>query len=235
MPKSKASWKFFEKNIHKFTEHDLDYIQARYDGEILEVDHKFSLLLDTLKNRKLMNRTIIVFTSDHGESFAEREHMKKIGHHIMYEDNLHVPLMIKIPGLNKQVSIANDVESIDIMPTILNMLKIENKEKVDGENLFEKTKAYSYSEHFCWDNSYSIKQDNVKLIFYREKNKFELYDLQKDPIERDNIFGTGHPMEKQAVEKLLSVMPQQKEGSDQAIVDDETIEQLKALGYLNKN
>lgn len=231
----KKTFNYFKGIIDNMSIEDIEYVKAKYDGEILSVDQRFSVLIETLKRENILDKTLIIFTSDHGESFADREKGKRIGHHQMYGEVLRVPLIIKIPGNEKQIWINNSVESIDIMPTILDILNIQKPSDIDGTSLFIKMNSsdnIAYSESIDYVTEYSIKYRNLKLIYYETRGYFELYDLGQDPHERDNIFGRNTSAEMKIVDILLSRIPKEITQAESVEIENETLEQLRTLGYL---
>ncbi|MFH1834875.1 MAG: sulfatase-like hydrolase/transferase, partial [Methanobacteriota archaeon] len=238
---------YFNLILENLTDKDFAHVKAMYDGEILAVNAKFSRLVNLLGEKGILDKTIIVFTSDHGESFAERDSHKRIGHTLMYEEVLRVPLIIKAPSLTKQVRVEPVVESIDIMPTILDLLGITVPEGLDGESLLDKTGDFSaYSENFGEGGDmedYSIRNENLKLIFYkrmmdpefrerREKDEYELYDLSQDAREQKNIYGLNTSPEIQMRDMLYDRIQDNKTITEKTELDAETIKRLQDLGYL---
>ena len=130
-----------EEEFDKF-----EYMQRHYDGEIKHVDHQFGRVLELLEDLEIDEKTIVVITSDHGESFGERArgdfapempNSLARGHYqTVYDEELHVPLIIYNPA-NPHAGERFDIlsQSIDIMPTILNILNIDVPYEVDGRSL----------------------------------------------------------------------------------------------------
>ena len=227
---------FFKKIMEYMTQKDLEYIRSKYDGEILHVDDQFRTLLKILKKKGIRNKTIIILTSDHGESFADRENLKKIGHDLMYNEVTQVPLIINIPGISRQIRVKNTVESIDIMPTVLDILDIEIPQGLDGQSLFKvifnpEIEETAYCERIRW-GFYMIERGKKKLIYYQKKNIFEFYDLEKDPHERNNIFNDKDPIQLKMKKELLSRVKDIVPPSKKIRLNKKKLEELKALGYI---
>ena len=230
---------FYIKLANEMFNPDLEYVKARYDGEIFYVDEKFSKIMSMLRKKGILNETIVVFTSDHGESFELREqHQKKIGHSMMYEEVLRVPLMIWVPGFSRQVRVKNLVEGVDIMPTVLEVLGINVPEGLDGESLQVSLNGFNmktaaYSETFRMGNTqYAIRYGNLKMINRKKGDIFEFYDLDKDPFERKDIFGLNTSRENKVKEMLLSKISGRPYQPDETVIDNKTIKQLRELGYI---
>ncbi|XLQ20067.1 MAG: sulfatase [Candidatus Moraniibacteriota bacterium] len=122
------------------------YMQRRYDGEIKHVDYQFNRIIELLRELKIDDKTIIVITSDHGEAFGEHEkglfapntpNQLTRGHYqTVYDEEIHVPLVIYNPA-NKYIGeeVEELTQSIDILPTILDMLSIDVPKEVEGSSL----------------------------------------------------------------------------------------------------
>src|SRR5439155_6327202 len=127
--------------VHYYDPHDpydppepyrTEYKVNPYDGEIAYVDHVLGKLLSDLEQSKLIDKTVIVLTGDHGESLGE--HSEKTHSLFVYNATLHVPLLIRLPGM-KSKSIKNVVRHIDIAPTILEWLGISPTPEMQGKSL----------------------------------------------------------------------------------------------------
>lgn len=173
----------------------VSYSKALYDEMIFYLDKKLTMIFDLVSNSKLANNTIIIITSDHGESFIEHG---SLGHPAdsLYNETTKVLLTMYIPGI-KQRKIDNLVQSIDILPTILNLTGLgSSKNNFDGIDLTDfilgrqntKQNDYLISEGPGID---SIRDNQWKLYVRTSKqdknSKYELYDLKNDPLEKINL------------------------------------------------
>lgn len=220
---------------------DYIYLIDKYDGEIFYTDRFLGKLFDELKGLELYDKSIIVFTSDHGENFLEHR-AYKIGHYELYDEIVKVPLIIKAPTLPKNKITETQVESIDIMPTILELLEISIPDGIDGESLVELVKKGSYDDGiFAFseaDPYYKMIRSKDWKLLRRYPNKLELFDLTADPKEQHNLFAEKPKVAKSLHEKLhtwIGVQEKRSEffSSDRIQLDDEMTEKLKALGYIN--
>ena len=172
----------------------VSYAESLYDEMIFYLDKKMSMIFDLVKNPELANNTIIIITSDHGEEFMEHGSVSHPADHL-YNTTTAVPLIIYIPGI-KQKRIDNLVQSIDILPTILNLTGQKNlKNNFDGIDLSSsiishrqtKLNDYLISEGPGVD---SIRNNRWKLYVSNSQDGIstqELYDLLKDPQEKNNM------------------------------------------------
>lgn len=231
------------ENAHSFSDNDIDYIKALYDSEISFTDEHIGKLLDELKVLGLYKDALIIITSDHGEEFCERgDHW--IGHTMkLYQELIHVPLMIKFPGNNNKKVINESVELIDLMPTIIDYVGFTLSEtyKLDGRKINirkpEKKKIFSETKRFA--SLQSVIWKGWKLIYDPTNKNKELYNLRKDPFELRNLVSENSKMKKktetmlQEWNKYLELKKQllNIEGK-QPKLSPKDIEILKSLGYI---
>jgi len=174
-----------------------------YETEISYFDKYFGEFIEGLKKIDLFNESIIIFTSDHGELFGD---YGRFGHNydVLYQKQLHVPLIIKTPD-EKRKKIERPVSLIDIPNTIMEIIDINNS-IFYGTNIWKNKREYIISEGFKrpslpseqkkmnrernWENKIiiSCQKDNMKLIIDEIHNRKELYNLENDPEESNNLY-----------------------------------------------
>ncbi|SDW13757.1 sulfatase [Paenibacillus sp. CF384] len=179
---------------------DHEYVTAQYDGSIAYMDIAIQSLFTKLADMGLEEDTLIVITSDHGETLYE--HDCYFDHHGLYDCTLVVPLIIKFPGrvpAGKRVSSVSVIS--DIMPTVLDLLEIDSGTTYDGRSLnaFIKGEADSslektelYITECTWMRKHGWRTPEWKLICSLEpdfhyKPEIELYNLVRDPQENVNV------------------------------------------------
>jgi arylsulfatase A-like enzyme/HEAT repeat protein len=157
----------------------------RYDSEILAADAAIGRLVRSAR-AKLTKPLVVVITADHGEEF--HEHGGVYHGSSLYDEQVHIPLLLLVPGMPAQ-RYAQPVESIDIVPTLLGLLGIERPSSMRGADLRdllvhperERGPVFSAVIHkkmvVSWPH---------KLIADLRFGAYELYDLAKDPGERQN-------------------------------------------------
>jgi arylsulfatase A-like enzyme len=230
-------------------ESDIDYFVDTYDGGIAYVDSKIGELILELERLELDNKTIVVITSDHGEEFGEHKHLS---HTQLYDEVLHVPLIISIPGFKEGITIDELVSTVDIMPTILELVGIKNKSEIQGistvDLMFNKNhgalRESVYS--FFWRNAdvESIRTKDWKFFYqWGAKNSPELYDLEKDPLEKDNLakkypkiadnFSEELDRQTEANSIFLSGFTSSENEEENGEISSQLLESLRALGYVN--
>lgn len=223
-----------------------------YIKEIEHLDEHLGRLMNGLKERGLYDNALIIITADHGEEFCE--HGGWWHGQTLYDEQTHVPLMIKLPG-NAQGGTGNIhlARNLDIAPTMLQIAGIEKGKLMQGQSLVDAagnttnhTIGYSYAENnFEGIVLQSLRNGSgAKAIQANEGNKrglkpVELYDTAKDPSEQNNLAGT--PELAGPEQELLGLIRGTyanicKEGAVEpnatAPAGGETKEQLEALGYL---
>ncbi|MFH1849923.1 MAG: sulfatase [archaeon] len=216
-----------------FTKKDLDYLKCLYDGEILEMDDSFNDLLSRLRDMNLLNNTILIFTSDHGEEFQEHGGFL---HYYLYNEIIHIPLVIWNPRIAEPMRIGVPVRSIDILPTILDMVGIDMPPEIRGRSLIpviwgSDEEEPVISEEFTVGLQSVIYKD-YKLM--KDKNSSQLYHLGTDQEEKINIMAEHPEMADELNRMLEAAIPPNKpeQKTNETIVDARTLQNLRALGYI---
>ena len=177
---------------------DREYIIAQYDGALAYMDACIANLLSSIQSMDLMEDTLIVFTSDHGETLYDHDHY--FDHHGMYECTLRVPLAFVWPG---KVAAGKRISDITLTkattPTILDLMGIKTKIKYDGQSLkpLMEGKAWEGEPEFyitecTWQRKHGWRTPQWKLIHALEPDfhfhpEIELYNLITDPGETKNL------------------------------------------------
>lgn len=179
----------------ELTEEDERFIVDYYDAELFEMDAAIGDLFQTLKDSGQWDRTIIAFVADHGEGLGDHGHY----HHgyTLFDDQVHIPMLLRVPGKHSGRVIDRPVGSIDLAPTLLGALGLPIPEEFHGvdrlaegaptdDPLFLEYPTYDSSAQKAWVlGKYKYLHDPV---FHTEA----LYDIEADPTEQKNIVG-DHP------------------------------------------
>lgn len=228
------------RTVDRHNEEDVKYLIDLYDAGIRDIDEFINSLLIKLDNNGILDNTIIIFTSDHGEEFMDHGALQ---HLQFYNEILHVPLIIYFPSL-KHTVIEQNTRTVDIFPTTLELLKIRNNTKIRGTSLLPiiigssqerpvisimgSDKSIVWKE-YKYINQLSSQNDLSKPITN------ELYDLKKDPFEKNNVLNTTPELKKELTELYeKEVQPEGYYKETSPIIlenENETIEKLKNLGY----
>ena len=206
-----------------------------YLGSIKSVDDNIGRVLDYLDEQGLSDNTLVIYTSDQGFYLGEHGWFDK---RFMYEESFRTPLLIRYPPTIEKGSIdSNLVQNIDLAPTILDfagleipidmqglslMPLLENKE-VDWRNELY-YHYYEYPGIHMVKRHYGIRTERYKLIhFYYDIDEWELYDLEKDPQELNNVYNSKQYIEvRELLHERLALLRQKYKDSKE--LDDMFIE-----------
>jgi arylsulfatase A-like enzyme len=242
---SKKFQKFKHKTKHSINQQHIDM----YDCEILYTDKQIGDLLNKLKEYNLFDNSIIIFTADHGEEF--REHGGRFHSQTVYEEVVHVPCVIKFPNAEFTGKREGIFYGLDFMPTLLDYFEIPyDKNSVQGISVMNTIKNQSnslidreiYIENYYENKRYTIKSwrtKNWKLIINekspRTNIKYELYNLNNDKNEQNNVFEkykTKAYELKKKLETKENTLNRTHE-SDEVKIKQSELERMKSLGYFN--
>lgn len=175
---------------------DKRHLEALYDGEITYHDRQFGKFVKALKNKGVLDNTVFVVCADHGEEFFEHD---SVGHgHTLYQELLHVPLMIRAPGLVPSNTRSNASATLsDIVPTVLeatgNAIQpgIEGKsllKEANGEvaNSFDASFSSFYSEADERNLQWAVRKGDWKMKMKGPVNTY-LFHLPEDPGEKVDV------------------------------------------------
>lgn len=203
-----------ENGSIQLSDEDARFWRALYDEKISDADAKFGDFIEELKNLGLFKKTIIILTADHGTEFYEH---KRFDHGFsLYEELIHVPLVIYLPGEEGGRVINDQARSIDLMPTILDLLKIKVSDEVKSqmrgvslkpalEGRYLILNAFSETDYRLFTHKRSIRTpDGWKLIYTLESDQKELYNLNNDPAEQRNLIGVERRKAYELEQELFS-------------------------------
>ena len=165
----------------------------RYDHEIAFTDHHIGRLLKAMDAHPDADRTVIIFTSDHGEAFGEH---KTVFHGFsIYEDQIRVPFLLYVPGFPSR-RYQKRVSLIDLVPTVLDLCRVKAPHRLQGRSLTPDVlgtpigQRLIYAERPRGPHSAGMRaviDGDDKLVWRASGNRYELYDLGIDPAERNNL------------------------------------------------
>jgi uncharacterized sulfatase len=186
--KEKAEWK-----LQRYLQ---DYLAC-----VRSVDESVGKIYEYLKNNNLLDNTIVVYTSDQGFYLGEHGWFDK---RFMYEESFRMPLMIRNPYVNTRGNSINELtQNIDFAPSFLDMLGVEIPNDMQGASFLPLMKGEAptqpwrdalYYHYYEFPGFHSVrahngvKTDRYKLMHFYKDNRWEMYDLKKDPNEMKNLY-----------------------------------------------
>ncbi len=224
---------------------DVRHLLALYDGEIAWADKHLGLILKAVKDYGLDRKTIIVVTADHGEGFFE--HGQIVHGYGLGDELLHIPLIIKTPAPETFLSPETTVSSVDIYPTILDLLGLPLKKRIDGKSLANvragkpgqtrRPNEPVFAELDAGGKRLrAMIEGRFKLIHDLKGKTFELYDLLEDPAERNDLVLKRPEIAGNLKNRLKewTIAQRKRKGPPPAKAKPSarTLEGLKALGYI---
>ncbi len=227
--------------------------RAVYEAEVAFVDHHFGRLIKKLKELGQYKKTIVVVVGDHGEGLGEHGWWF---HTILYEEQIHVPFILRVPGWSTGRKISKMVRTIDIYPTIVEALELPDTPKVTGRSLARLVHGREDTPRLAYADALNKFDLNSRILRWRPKagnlycatdgiwkliwrldhpEDSELYNLIDDPQEKKNLFTRDHAQAERLLgflEKLdpFRTRPFPAGGAPQ---DPRALRALKSLGYID--
>ena len=181
---------------------DTEYVNAQYDAEIRYNSDHLAKLFTKLKRMKRWDDTLVIVFSDHGEILDEKP--GQYDHHGLYEGNIHVPLVMRLPGdEHKGATVDAMTANVDVAPTILDVLGRRAPKQFEGKSLMplargERDEQYAelYLTEATWQCKHGVRTREWKFIRalstlarhnWHGEGRRELYHLPSDPLEQTNV------------------------------------------------
>jgi arylsulfatase A-like enzyme len=229
---------------------ELGYLRSKYRGEIRHNDAAFGALLDGLRSRGALDRSIVIFTSDHGEEFLD--HGGLLHRRTLYDEILRVPLAVRLPaGRGSGRVIDAPFRQVDLLPTLASLVGARAPKEVEGTDHSlawvtpgaaspaTEPMAQLVDEGL---RKFALRSGDLKLIvnadargYWRTDQEIELYDVRADPGERKNLVYdrpvAAHYLRNQLARLQLEQARRRRSGSQQPLSTEER-EHLRALGYV---
>jgi arylsulfatase A-like enzyme len=219
------------------TDHDVQHLVDLYDDEIRYFDGQFSRLVSSLRLDDLLDRSLLIFTSDHGEEFLEHGH---VGHCRGVWDTLtRVPLFVRFPSATDGRRIDAAVQLVDILPTVLDELEIEAATlPFEGTTLRPLLEGGEAAREFAFtDQSRYRAADDGRWQFILDgvESNATLYDVRADSLEQRDLY-TQNQLQ---ADRMGVVLNRWLKETGQWVRFDEALaaskakeDELRALGYL---
>ncbi|UCD19943.1 MAG: sulfatase [candidate division WOR-3 bacterium] len=237
-------------------ERDFEILTALYDGEITYLDNRLGTLFGWLEELGMLDRTMIALTADHGDNIGDHQLLSH--KYCLYDTLLHVPLIVRYPaGTAQPGRIEHQVQTLDLFPTILALLGDNSSEiyqSLQGIDMLSSSKReFTFAEqarpNFTtmfnkfpeadvsrYDSALKmIRSERYKYI-WNSKGDCELLDIRTDPGEEHNII-TDQPDIATDLDKRLkdwlNSFEHARPSDRRPEFDDEAVERLRGLGYLD--
>lgn len=246
----------------RFVEADWSHIADRYDNSVVYADRGVGALVDGLRERGALDRTLVVITADHGETLREREGVWFTHDPYLYEETLRVPLVVRFPGGRFGGDRVADqlARGIDVLPTMLEVAGLDAPDAIQGRSLVgvldgtdtapvtllaqTQNKTAKGSDRSAdpsgngpeWvEYRQAVTDGRHKLIVDYDSGSFEFYDLEQDPGERQNL-ATGGELGSagQALRDALQAYRSELPTAVVKMVDQDQAQTklLEAMGYI---
>ena len=218
------------------TEADVDHFRALYDDEVRYFDSQLGELLERLRADGLLDRTLLVIASDHGEEIMDHGHMSHC-RDLAWDTVLRTPLVIAVPSSAEPGTRTAVAQNLDIVPTILDYLRLPfDPDDLDGRSLrplIEDDRPVHRYVFAAQGTMRAVSDGRFKLVHDLETERSRLYFLETDPEETLDV-AASHPEIVALREKVLLDWVEEVEGSLARGLElsRESRAVLEALGYL---
>jgi arylsulfatase A-like enzyme len=249
------------KKFQRFSAAEMRQAMDAYDAEVASLDDSLGELFSELTARGLLAHAVVVFTADHGEAFQEHGYY---GHGAsLFNELLHVPLIIGVPGLATRVDVDESVALIDVAPTVLELAGAPACRSFEGRTLTGTMRRAGPSWlgplRVLWDREdgtdrpilseraadfeRSVLPEHERALIlgttkYIAAPGYEgqFYDLETNPDERDGGSVSAEDRERlrRGFDDLTRDIGQRAVASKSLPLDPQTRERLRALGYLDE-
>ncbi len=219
---------------------DIRHLFDLYDAEIRQLDDVLGGFMGFLDDEGLLDDTLVVVTSDHGEEFME--HGSYLHGRTHYEEVIRIPLLLRGPGLPAGLRVKTRASLVDIAPTILSLAGVEAP-KVSGIDLTPFLAAhgapepdrllFSEADHNNDqpDIRSMVRAPRHKLLFDRALERAQLFDLEADPGETHDLSASDAQLAELLMAELLRFLSNSTQGEDIGAPSEEILERLEQLGY----
>lgn len=218
-----------------------------YDAEIEYTDRQVGRILDRLEQQQILDHTIVAVVGDHGEGLGQHDFWT---HGLLYQEQLRVPAILYGPGIPRGRVVTARVRLVDLVPSLVELYGLDPwPGRLDGSSFVplirgaaeERARAvYAEVHHASRDflgrdaEMYALTLGKWKYIHRPASDRHELYDLEGDPAELDNVYREDHPVALLSRSRLhaLGAITGYTVPADQMGRDD--LDALRSLGYLGE-
>jgi len=181
---------------------NVELLKKLYESKVLETDNYIKELFALFGENNILEDSTFIITADHGDEFSEHGGLSHDGK--MYSELINVPLLLINWNRNCSINCDNLVSLVDLSPTIADFFGVEIPKEFRGSSLLP---LENYKKNSCYGESmgkignkekdtdkpvYYYRENNMKIIFREDSNMWEMYDLEKDPEEKNNIISDSY-------------------------------------------
>lgn len=209
-------------------EADRRHLVDLYDAEIRYLDQALGELFEVLEREQLFDKSLIIVAADHGESLGE--HGQWTHGTSLFDQQIHVPLIVKYPGQRTGRRVSRPVETLDIVPTVLEVSGVASKATFDGQSLtVPDTRGAAF---VFWKDEWVVRTEEWKLL-HREGEP-HLYRISEDPGESTDL-SAERPEVVRALLRARTARLAQIDVTEGALEGTaaNALEEMRSLGYLN--
>ncbi len=218
-----------------------------YDGDVRAVDDQFGRLLGKLRERGLWDRTIVAFTSDHGQSLGQHDWLE---HGQIQQDNIHVPLVLRFPGtlVPQPLRLPGPVSLIDLLPTLVARLPAEEAREfllqAEGRDFLSRgfDRPFAFAQRSVrdrkWEPGLMFALRTPEWTYYHfTEAPDRLYRIEIDPLEQSDLAAEYPAVVEELRKVVVSILNRRPyrpaAGEAETIGSPEYRDALKALGYIS--
>ena len=233
-------------------------LAAQYAAGITYVDHQLGRLVGAMRTSGLLEETLFVVTSDHGETMAEHPGVETWDHgKSVFETAMRIPLVVRRPGAaGGGMRVPELTSNVDVLPSVLELLGVATPDGIEGVSFAQRLRAESFDAHDVvfseatkparpelerdgvWINAHTEKAaqgERYKLVLRPSTGERLLFDLEQDPGEENDLLARGDEVARAAADRLAERLSGWSEGASGSVRRDpspDARERLESLGYV---
>ena len=210
---------------NSYSDKEIELARKAFYAMCTHVDHQIRLVIGILREENILDNTVLMFTSDHGDMLGNHGQFMK---DIFYEESAKIPLIL-VPQADREDIECGKLDGrlatqADILPTLLDLCSIETPKTIEGETLIgEPKRKIIYGEH--WEGfmaSRMIRNSQYKLIYYPAGNIRQLFDIENDPDEMIDLSQSDE--HKEVLNQLTKELISRLYGSDLSWINQGKLE-----------
>ena len=215
---------------------------TKYLNALKEADSEIEKLINYIKEKGKLEDTIFILSADHGEAIFDREDKNIFqfytGHgRSVYEEEINIPLLIRYPGFRQQRVVDRLIRTIDIYPTLVELMDSAIDHPIDGEsfaNIFRNQEwdreDFAYAEGYSEHSDIACLRTSEWKLIRNGRWKDELYHIIEDRGEKRNLVDTETTVYRRMMDQLSDLLHDQKKHERES--DEKVTQMLKDLGYM---